>query len=31
MHEHQCHNELKQKKNQEFFFEKMAVAAFFSF
>jgi len=29
MHKHQCHNELKQKRI--FFFEKMAVAAFFLF
>jgi hypothetical protein len=29
MHKHQCHNELKQKKNKEIFFGKMAVAAIF--
>jgi len=33
MHKHQCHNELKQRKTKkikEFFFEKMTVAAIFS-
>jgi len=29
MHKHQCHNELKQKKTKEIFFEKLAIAAFF--
>jgi len=28
MHKHQCHNELKQKKNKEKKLEKMAVHAF---